>query len=354
MIHTATALRATVLALVMTAATGVTHAVAFGTPTYLVYVAGPNGGTIQASGDALPMPDGACGMRLLSNNVLAWYWAAGEVVPDGELNVLNNGWMPPANQLTELIEFTGAFGDACAGPYVFHTPATPTGQVPPGAVALVVQFVEPGDVEFLDDNFAPFEPPDMPEPPEPPDPGDICESVPEFCDIPDSFVDDPCESHFWSDICSSAGAVGAGLLGLGRVVEPRVLGLAALSGATSDAEILRTALARTDRALAIARMATPARDRLLKQAMGRLSSRYALESLSRLAVSPELGTHALLNCRASLYTALKAAASRLTFASRDTLDVDSRRARTICDAASLALSDANEAAGMVRLAIRGE
>src|SRR5688572_23123631 len=115
-----------VLALGLFAMFGAAPALAYGTPTYTIYVNGPFGGTIEASDGAPPLPAGACGMRLTNSNVLAWDWYEGGTWPDAVMDVENNGWMPPPNQLLWLIEFTGPFGGTCNGEYVFHTPATPT------------------------------------------------------------------------------------------------------------------------------------------------------------------------------------------------------------------------------------
>lgn len=330
-----------------------TPAQAFGTPTYIIYVDGPNGGTIEASGGALALPEGACGMRLLSNNVLAWYWAEGDVFPIGELNVPNNGWQPPANVLTELIEFTGQFGGDCEGEYVFHTPATPTAEPPPGAIALVVQFVDPDDVVFLNENFQIWEAPEPSEPQEPPDQEDICEAVPEFCEGPvGSFVEDPCASGTWSELCDDAEALGQLGFGVGHIVEPPILGLSALNGTSADVKILRTALARVSKATAFDPAVKHAHATLIRRADGRLISRDGQRWLSRTAVAASLAGLELQQCKATIERTLRTA-STAARSSQAALS-QARRASAVCTAAATTFADAHGAASRLRIGLRNE
>jgi len=326
---------------------------AFGTPTYIIYVDGPNGGTIETSGGAPTLPDGACGMRLTNANVLAWYWAEGEVFPTGELNVENNGWMPPANQLLWLIEFTGPFGGDCDGEYVFHTPATPDSEPPPGAIALVVQFVEPDDVEFLTGNFHVWEPPEPPEPEEPPDPDDICEEVPEFCEIPDSLVENPCYLDIWGELCDDAEDLGALGFGVARIVEPPILGLSALAGTPADDPILRRALDRVATAAEFDPQIKKARKSLVARANTRLRSREAQHWLARAGVAADLGARDLQQCRADLELALRSSTSPLGRERAANL-APSRRAKAACDAAAATLQDAHVASTRFTIGLRRE
>ena len=343
--------RAAALAAVfMTGALGAGQAMAFGTPGYLIYVDGPNGGQIEPIGGALPFPEGACGMRLKSNILLAWSWHSGDVEPTGVLEVDYNGvdyngWMPPGNELQVVIEFTGPFGDDCDGPYVFHAPAPPNSEPPPGAVALSVQFVPPDDVEFLDENFHVFEPPEPPEHREPPDPDDFCEQVPEACEneMPDSYVLDPC--NWWArgtELCDSAEGLGRLALAARQVVEPVILGLTGLQGNASDAAPLRGALLRAAKGLAFVGPIDDARDDLVRRAVGQVRQRQSLHALSRTAVATSLGSLGLRQCHDRIDSALRLAQASPTphAALRD----QSRRAAASCKAAAQTLSDAESAA----------
>ena len=343
-----------VLALGLFAMLGAAPALAYGTPTYTIYVNGPFGGTIDASGGAPPLPAGACGMRLTNSNVLAWDWYEGGTWPDAVMDVENNGWMPPANQLQWLIEFTGPFGGTCNGEYVFHTPATPTSEPPPGAVALVVQFVDADDVEFLDFNFQVYDPPDPPEPEDPPDPGDICKAVPEFCELPDSVVQDPCHDFDWLEICNSAEEGGRLVFGIGRIVDPKVLGLAALGGGTSDGPILRAAMARAAEAMTFGPAVNKAFAKWFDLTGNRLRSPAAEEAVSDALVSVGLGSRELQQCHDGLRDALRLVAGAWTTKGKQALLVYESRAHLVCGAAARAFADAHEATTLFAIALRSE
>lgn len=271
------ALAATCL-LAAAAIPGVAHAL--GTPTYRFYVGGGMGGQVETTGGVPPWPQGACGLRALSDNVLAWYWAKGEYGITGELDIPNNGWMPDSGQLMELIEFSGPYGEGCEGPYVFHTPATPDSLVPPGAIALVVQVYDADRVEYLDADLHPYEPPEEEwgEVPEEPDP---CEVVPTICEPPGSGVDDPCDSPTWSGLCDIAiSGISPVTHGSGELLRPI---LTWLGRPPADVPTLRRALDRTRQAQRSLAALDMQRDRLLGSAGDRLRtapSRRALESIS--------------------------------------------------------------------------
>jgi hypothetical protein len=330
------------------------EAAAYGNPTYVVYVDGPNGGTIEASNGALPLPDGACGMRLTNSMILSWSWYSGDVWPIEVLAVENNGWMPPPNQLTYLIEFTGPFGSGCDGDHVFHTPATPTSEPPPGAVALVVQFVDPAQVEFLNHAFQTFEPPDPPGPGEPPPTlEDICEDVPEFCEIPGSFVEDPCNQSDWSWLCDDAEDTGRFGFGARLIVDPKALGLAALRGAASDGPVLRQALTRLAKALALEPAATAALSELIARRSG-IATTYPARALSRVAVGTHLAYLGLERCRGEIVEALRLVPTGTTTRDPRPLLARERQARTICDSAAQSLAGVGETSVLFTIGLRNE
>jgi hypothetical protein len=154
-----------------------TPARALGYDIFHIYVAGPQGGEIEISGPT-EMPAGVqvCGVRWI--NPVAWYWAAGDFVEQGPLDILNNG--VDVNELW----FTGPYNGCGNEPYLFATPATPNGWPPNGAISLVVQ-VHPDNVEWLDahGNVIPEPPDDNPDPEDP----TACDLAPEFCEIPNDF-----------------------------------------------------------------------------------------------------------------------------------------------------------------------
>ncbi|MDQ3774877.1 MAG: hypothetical protein M3461_11190 [Pseudomonadota bacterium] len=347
--------RAAALAAVfMTGALGAGQAMAFGTPGYLIYVEGPNGGQIEPGGGALPFPEGACGMRLKNDILLAWHWHSGDVEPTGDLELENNGWIAPDNELQVVIEFTGPFADDCDGPYVFHAPAPPNSEPPPGAVALSVQFVSPDEVEFLDENFHVFEPPEPPEHREPPDDPeqDFCEQVTVACENPDSYLLDPCSLWWWTDLCDSAEGLSRLALAARQVVEPVILGLSGLQGNSSDAAPLRGALLRAAKGLAFVGPIDDARDDLVRRAVGQVRQRQSLHALSRTAVATSLGSLGLRQCHDRIDSALRLAQASPTphAALRD----QSRRAAASCKAAAQTLSDAESAAMRFTIGLRNE
>ena len=117
----------------------------------------------------IPTPCNVDGVNLLE---WACYNGGNEV-----MDIPNNGYELPG----EWIEFTGPYGGDCEDAFVFHTPATPSGEPPPGAVRLVIQFLDWDDIEFLTAGFQviPTENSWGPDP----EPVDPCE-VPEFCEPP--------------------------------------------------------------------------------------------------------------------------------------------------------------------------
>jgi hypothetical protein len=345
-----------ILALGALAIVGANEVRALGTPTYIIYVNGPNGGTIEASGGAIPLPDGACGMRVTSDLVLEWSWYSGDVWPIDVMDVENNGWQPPPDELMVLLEFTGEFGSGCAGSHVFHTPATPSSEPPPGAVALVVQFIDPQHVEFLDWNFGEFEPPEIPDHEDPPDLDDICEDVPEFCEIPGpgDLVQDPCFKWKWTGICNTGEELGRLGLGIGHIVEPRVLGLSALTGGSSDAAALNAALVRVSKAAALTDQANRAREAFVRDASVLVRHPGSIKRLSRVAVAADLGERGIDRCRQSIEEALRVVRGASTSPGRQRLLGRGRRARAVCDAASRTLADAHAEATLFTVVLRNE
>jgi hypothetical protein len=348
------AARCAAFALTALATLGVAPAFAYGIPTYTIYVDGPFGGTIETSGGAEPLPPGACGLRLTNANALAWYWYEGDIWPQDVMNVDNNGWFPPNDQLMWLLEFTGPFGEGCGSPYTFHTPATPDGEPPAGAIALVIQFVDVDKVEFLDFDFDVYEPPEIPDP-DPPidDPEDVCEMVPEFCEIPDSLVEDPCHHWDWTEICDSGEEGGRLMLGVGRIVEPRVLGLATLAGAAADGPRLRAALARTADAMSFGPLVAQTLERWLTATDGRLRATASRKAASEVLVGVGLASRELQRCQDGLRAALRLAGSTTTTPNRALAAAESR-ARIVCDAASASFADASAAAIRFTIALRSE
>lgn len=334
---------------------GVAPAFASGTPTYVIYVDGPMGGTIEATGGAPPLPEGACGLRVTNANALAWAWYEGGVFAQTPMDVPNNGWFPPDNQLVWLIEFTGPFSDDCNSPYVFHTPATPGAEPPPGAIALVVQFLDGDDVEFLDFDFDVYEPPELPEPdPEIDDPVSICEAIPEFCEMPDTFVQDPCYNWHWKEPCDSGEESGRLFFGIGRIVEPKVLGLSALSGTASDVPKLRDAMKRTAQAIRFGPVVNATLERWLETTRGRVRSTAAEKAVSDALVAAGLASRGLQRCHDALAGALRTTGSTSSIAVDKTLVAAGERARVLCDAAATTFTEASLATTRFGIALRSE
>lgn len=179
--------------------------IVFGTPTLSVFVDGELGGTLDWNnvGVDIPMPPGACGVRIDGVNLLEWAWYEGGVFGTTFMNIENNGAELPGEP-GEWIEFTGPYGPGCGDEYFVHTPASMNGVVPWNAVKLVVQFLDYDDLVFLDAGLMPLPPPDPGGPdPEPPDP---C-AIPEFCgeprDLVSCFIDWEGKSHCSEEAASS-------------------------------------------------------------------------------------------------------------------------------------------------------
>jgi hypothetical protein len=329
---------------------------AFGTPTYVIYVSGPNYGTIETSGGALPLPEGACGMRMTSDVVLAWYWAEGYAFPIGVLPVENNGWMPPPGGLEVLIEFTGGgFGEGCAEEAVYHVPAAVNSEPPPGAVALVVQVVSPDDVEFLDESFHVFEPPEPPDFPDPPDPGDICSLAPLFCELSDLLK--PCDLSFVNgdleSVCEDAGSQARVALGVGDFLQPIVPDVGGVHD-PFDTVALERAGQRAAKGLEFLAVLERGRDELVRSTKDRIRNPLSIRSLSRLSTATDLSALDLGHCHDAIERGLRFARSGLSVRSRAAVAEETRRAVLTCSAATRTLSDAQDEATRLTIGLMNE
>lgn len=348
------AARCAVLAAVGLGILGVVPASA-GAPTYVIYVDGPMGGTIEATGGAPPLPDGACGLRVTNANALAWAWYEGGVFAMTPMDIPGNGWFPPDNQLVWLIEFTGPFAEGCNSPYVFHTPATPGSEPPEGAIALVVQFLDDDKVEFLDFDFDVYEPPEPPEPdPDVDDPVSICEAIPEFCEMPDTFVQAPCYNWHWKEPCDSGEESGRLFFGIGRIVEPTALGLSALSGTARDVPQLRAALARTAQAIRFGPIVNATLERWHAATRGRLRSAAAEKAVSDAFVAVGLAARDLQRCHDVLRDALRVTDGTSSTAVNTSLLAIGEHARALCGAAAATFTEASLATTRFGLALHSE
>lgn len=310
------------------------RAAAFGTPTYIIYVSGEFYGTIEAQNGALPLPEGACGMRIVSNNVAAWQWQEGDDLGLGPLAVDNNGWIPDAWHMQVLIEFTGGFGAGCDDEAVYHVPAAVWSEPPAGAVALVVQLYDPDDLEFLDHNFHVFElpePPDFPDP-EPVDPDEvICELAPELCDLPGDLK--PCELLDWKDLCDETDDQGRAALGAGSFLQPIIPDVGGVSDPFSTFA-LEGALRRARRALDFLAILDRERDDLVRLAKGRLRGPASRRSLARLSATTDLAAKDLHQCHDAIAQALGLTSANAR--TRDTKAISQaiRQASLACTAAT--------------------
>jgi hypothetical protein len=169
-------------------------------------------------------------------------------------------------------------------------------------------------------------------------------------------VEDPCNSSTWADVCDDAGSVGVLGFGVGHIVEPPILGLAALDGSRGDAEILRHALARVATAAAFDPLIAKASSALIAGAGSRLVSRDAQSSLSRTGVAVELGRRDVQQCRSDLEEALRLTTKAASSLSRDRSAAlaPGRRAKAFCDAAAATLADAHAAASRFTIGLRRE
>ena len=311
---------------------GAERAAAFGYPTYIIYVSGDLYGTIEALNGALPLPEGACGMRIVSNNVLSWEWMAGEEVGLGPLAVDNNGWIPDPWHMQVLIEFTGGFGAGCDDEAVYHVPAAVWSSPPAGAVALVVQLADPNDLEFLDHNFHIFELPEPPEfpDPEPVDPDEvICKLAPEFCDLPGGLK--PCELQDWKDLCAETDDQGQAALGAGAFLQPIIPDV---GGVTEpfNTFALEGALRRATRALDFLTILDHGRDELVSLARGRLPSSSSTGRLARLSAATDLAAQDLRQCHDGISRGLNLLGARTR--NTEAIARAIRRAGLICSAAT--------------------
>lgn len=144
-----------------------------GDSIFRVYVSGPNGGEIRIDGPSqMPTDIQVCGIRWHQPG--AWYWAEGEYSEGPALNIPNNGM-----NVNEL-RFTGPYPGCGNDPYLFVTPATPSGWPPEGAIALIVQ-ADAEDVEWLDSHGNVI--PSNPIGPDPVTPG-VCDMFPDLCKDP--------------------------------------------------------------------------------------------------------------------------------------------------------------------------
>ena len=197
-------------------ALAITSQAAAGTPTYHVIFDGGGAleNSITALNNAMPPPEGVCGMRVNSADLLSFYWAEynpynlGDPMAEAPFGPPSSATYDfPAVALETVIEFTGPLGENCEDEWVFHLPLTgdwPThlNGTPDGAGALVFQITQLYDVDWLDAGFQVWEAPGE-EPGQSEDPEIIpfCEQWPDAhacSEEPEITFEIPCDYNLWS------------------------------------------------------------------------------------------------------------------------------------------------------------
>ena len=195
-------------------ALAITSQAAAGTPTYHVIFDG--GGVLENSitalNNAMPPPEGTCGMRVNGADLLSFHWAEynpynlGDPMAEAPFGPPSSATYDfPAVALEAVIEFTGPLSEECEDEWVFHLPLTgdwPThlNGTPDGAGALVFQITQLYDVEWLDAGFQIWEAPgEEPGQSEDPEILPFCEQWPDACDeVPEITYEIPCDYNLWS------------------------------------------------------------------------------------------------------------------------------------------------------------
>ncbi|HEX4963378.1 MAG TPA: hypothetical protein VF173_21290 [Thermoanaerobaculia bacterium] len=255
-----------------------------------------------------------------------WYWyknfkpVVTEQIFDSESPAVKGYWDGPGNGVYPFPNYTYT-GGLLVGPlevsyFEFPLAGTFSPDMPPTELVdtLVVQVVEPGDVEFLDKSGAPVHPklegPGNLAFPEPP--SDPCELTPEFCELTPDFKDAACAQL---KLCEDQEKMEVGLVrvrDLSGAVGLHLNVVRAILGAgRSPVEqgYGRSALRKAQARMAAARRYGAAADRARNVFLEKLRARTKTPQTARFAgevsLHVDLGLRALARCAARLDKALE-------------------------------------------------